>query len=150
MSASIADVLNAQGKLAVQSLQGAVAKVDATTKTKRSIRYESDDSKLTLFGREFIDLLNKGRGPTTKGPSREMIENLTEYAQARGMDKPESAAWAMAKILNAKGDKAFRKGGRDVYESELQKVIDRIEAAVVLFKMNEAKDKIKESLKDVK
>lgn len=149
MSANLAEVLNKQGQLAVQALQGAISKVDATTKTKRSIRFESDDEKLTIFGRAFIQLLNDGRGPTKKGPSPEMIELLTEYAEARGMDKPSSAAWAIAKTINKLGDKTYRKGGRDVYETELEKVIQRISDAVTLFKMQEARKQVTDSLKGI-
>ena len=144
-----AEVLKTQGALAVQALQGAVAKVDATTKTKRSIRFESDEESLTIFGREFIELLNIGRKPTKKGPSPEMIANLTEYAEARGFDKPESAAWAIAKTINKLGDKTHRKGGRDVYESTVEKVKENISNAVILFKMQEAKKQITDSLKGI-
>jgi len=150
MSASLAEVLSAQGKLAVEQIRGAISKVDATQKTKQSVRYENDDEKLIIFARAFTELLNIGRKPTKKGPSSEMIANLTEYAEARGMDKPESAAWAIAKTINKLGDKTHRKGGRDVYETAVEKATENITNAVILFKMNEAKDKIKESLKDVK
>lgn len=149
MSASIAPILKQQGELAVKALQSAISKVDATQKTKRSVRFESDDETLTIYGREFIDLLNKGRGPTKKGPSPEMIANLTEYAEARGFEKPGSAAWAIAKTINKLGDKTHRKGGRDVYEGELEKIVERITDAVTLFKLREAQKQIKESLKEV-
>ena len=146
----IADVLSAQGKLAVEQIRGAISKVDATQKTKQSVRFESDESKLTIFARAFTELLNIGRNPTKKGPSPEMIANITEYAEARGMENPESAAWAIAKTINKLGDKTHRKGGRDVYETAVKKSIENISNAVILFKMREAKDKVMESLKEVK
>lgn len=146
---TLSDVLKAQGTIGVDMFRQAISKVDATTKTKQSIRFESDDSKITFFGRAFIELLNTGRKPTKKGPSPDMIANLTEYAEARGFEKPESAAWAIAKTINKLGDKTHRKGGRDVYEGTVDKVAERISDAVILFKMREARDKIKESLKGI-
>jgi len=66
------------------------------------------------------------------------------------MENPESAAWAIAKTINKLGDKTHRKGGRDVYETAVKKSIENISNAVILFKMREAKDKVMESLKEVK
>jgi len=146
---TLSDVLKAQGTIGVDMLRQSISKVDATTKTKQSIRFESDEERIIFYGREFIELLNTGRKPTKKGPSSEMIDNLTEYAKARGFDNPESAAWAIAKTINKLGDKTHRKGGRDVYEGTVDKVADKISDAVVLFKMREARDKIKESLKGI-
>lgn len=112
---SITSTLTTYGQIGVDVLRDAVAPHDATGKTRESIRFVVDDDRLIFLAREFFKLLEKGRGPTTKGPSKEMIENLTEYARARGFENPEKAAWALATKLNRDGDQTHQKGGRVVY-----------------------------------
>lgn len=116
---TLPEILNAWGQVGVTALKNDLTKVNATGKTVNSVRYdvkkEGTVDRLTFYAREWTKLLETGRGPTTKGPSPEMIESLTEYAAARGMDNPKSAAWAIAKTLNKKGDKTHRAGGREVY-----------------------------------
>lgn len=112
---SLESVLKTYGQIGVDVLRNAVVPLDATGKTRASIRFESDKEKLQFFAREFFELLEKGRRPTTKNPSPEMIELLTDYAKARGMNKPKSAAWAMAKKMNKEGDRTHKRGGRIVY-----------------------------------
>jgi hypothetical protein len=130
MSANIEEILQVYGSIGEQVLKDALDKVSATHKTIQSIRSEvvSTETKdiLRFIGREYIQLLEIGRKPTTKGPSPEMIEMLTDYARARGFDKPESAAWAIAKTINKEGDRTFRMGGRDVYSSELNKFVEEL------------------------
>ena len=112
---SLESTLKTYGQIGVKVLRDAVAPLTANGKTLLSIRFESDLLSLRFYGRQFFELLEKGRRPTTKKPSPEMIANLTEYAEARGMENPKSAAWAIAKTLNKEGDKTFRAGGRVVY-----------------------------------
>src|SRR5688500_6811296 len=62
---------------------------NATLKTSQSLRIEvtqsGDVTKLTLFGRAFFTSVEDGRRPTPgKKPSREFIENLRPWAEARG------------------------------------------------------------------
>jgi len=124
----LTDILNQYGVIGVEVLKQAVATVEATGKTAQSIRYEVESSgtkdRLMLIGRAYFELIEKGRRPTTKGPSPEMIEFLTDYARARGMDKPKSAAWAIAKTINKEGDRTYRAGGRLVYSPELTKFVE--------------------------
>lgn len=134
MSANITQVLEVYGSIGEQLLKDAIDQVSATHRTVQSIRYEvtSTDTtdRLTFIGRKYIEGLETGIKPTTKGPSSEMIELLTEYAQARGMENPKSAAWAMAKTIQKKGDRTFRIGGRDVYSSELNKFVEELKEEV--------------------
>lgn len=88
----------------------------ATGKTAQSLRIqltqEGTKYKFQLFGRPFFDTISTGRKPTPeKKPSREMISNLTEWVNARGMD--ESAVWAIATNIQKKGTALWRAGGRD-------------------------------------
>lgn len=144
-------VLTVYGAIGEQVLKDAVDKVSATHKTIESIRSEITDTekstRLQLIAREWFSLIEKGRGPTSKGPSHEMIEFLTDYAQARGMSKPENAAWAIAKTINKKGDKTHRAGGRIVYSDELIKFVDEVIKAITNefkgFYINEIKNAFK-------
>jgi len=130
MSANLTDTLKAYGVIGVEVLRNAINQVEATGKTAQSIRFEVESSdtkdRLMLIGRAFFELIEKGRRPTDKGPSPEMISLLTDYARARGMDKPESAAWAIAKTINKEGDKTYRSGGRIVYSEDLSKFVEEL------------------------
>lgn len=134
MSLNIVSILNTYGQIGVDVIKQSINR--ATGKTESSVRYIVKDTqgikyRLTWYAREFIQLLEKGRGPTTKGPSPDMIENLTEYAKARGMSDPESAAWAIAKTINKEGDKTYRRGGKDVYSQDMSKLIEELTKEVV-------------------
>lgn len=148
--ASLSDILKIQADKGVQVFRDALRKVRASGRTDESVRAEVSDKGFKFVSREFTDLLESGRRPTKKGPSPEMIERLTEYAQIRGMDKPESAAWGIAKKINKEGDRTFKKGGRDVYTKELNKFVQSTINEIALFQVREAREKIKDSLKDVK
>lgn len=148
---NIAQVLTVYGSIGGQVLKDSLDQISATNKTVQSVRSEVTETETTtrlqLFAREFTSLLEKGRRPTSKNPSPDMIKLLTEYAQARGMSDPESAAWAIAKTINKEGDKTHRQGGRDVYSKELDKfvkeVIDAIQKEFVGFYVNEIKQAFK-------
>ena len=114
---SLISTLKTYGQIGVDVLRQAIAPIDATGKTQNSIRYVviEEEDRLIFLARNYFHLLEKGRRPTSKNPSPAMIENLTEYAKARGMENPKSAAWAIAKTINKEGDKTFRKGGRVLY-----------------------------------
>lgn len=130
-------ILDRYGPIGVDVLKNALNSVRATGKTQASISFKvtstNDYDKLTFFAREFMELIEKGRRPTTKKPSPEMIENLAEYARARGITslkgkpaKPEQVAWAIATVINREGDKTYRMGGRVVYSELLDKFIDEL------------------------
>lgn len=127
---NVASILNSYGPIGVEVLKQAISTVEATGKTQQSIRYEvvqsNEKDQLLLIGRAYFELIEKGRRPTTKGPSPDMIELLTDYARARGMDKPEKAAWGIANKINKEGDKTYRAGGRSVYSPELSKFADEL------------------------
>lgn len=134
MALNIVSILNTYGQIGVDVIKQSINR--ATGKTENSVRYVVKDTqgikyRLTWYAREFIQLLEKGRRPTDKGPSPDMIESLTEYAKARGMSDPESAAWAIAKTINKEGDKTYRMGGKDVYSQDMTKLIDELTKEVV-------------------
>lgn len=118
------------GTVAVRIVQTALEQVRASGKTIQSVTAIISEDKgvdrFQIVARPYTNRIEKGIGPTTKGPSREMIKNLTEYAQARGMDKPESAAWGLAKKIQKEGDRTFKRGGRVVYSDDVDKLVDEM------------------------
>ena len=131
MSASAQNILNQYGPIGVEVLKSAISGIQASGKTAASLRYEveSSDTKdsIKLIGRKFFELIEKGIRPSGKNPPPEMIQMLTDYAKARGMDKPERAAWGIAKTILKKGDSTYRAGGRLVYSPELLKFVEELQ-----------------------
>ena len=89
---------------------------NATNKTSQSLRVqinqEGSKIKMQLYGRPFFMTVQTGRKPTPdKKPSREMVDNIREWMDARGMD--ETKAWAVATNINKRGTKLWRQGGRE-------------------------------------
>lgn len=89
---------------------------NATGRTSQSLRFEIKQEgtkvKMQLFGRPFFMTVQTGRKPTPdKKPSREMISNITEWVNARGLD--ESAVWAIATKIQQRGTRLWFEGGRD-------------------------------------
>ena len=135
MFANIQQILQSYGPIGVEVLKQAIAQVEASGKTAQSIKYEVESTekkdRLLLIGRAYFELIEKGIRPSGKNPSPEMIEMLTGYANARGMDKPESAAWGIAKTILKEGDKTYRSGGRLVYSPELIKFVEEVKDVIV-------------------
>jgi hypothetical protein len=108
---------------------------NATLKTSQSLRIEvtqsGDKIKLTLFGRAFFTSVEDGRKPTPgKKPSREFIENLKPWADARGI--PQSAVWAIATSINKKGTNLWRSGGReDILEPAVDEFVSNVSQAAL-------------------
>ena len=88
---------------------------NATGRTSQSLRFElkQSGSKYTvqLFGRPFFRTVETGRRPSDKKPSREMIDNLRVWMDARGMDS--SKVWAVATKIQQRGTRLWFEGGRD-------------------------------------
>lgn len=89
---------------------------NATGKTSQSLKFEikQNGSKFSvqLKGRPFFMTVQTGRKPTPdKKPSREMIQNIGEWANARGLD--ESLVWAIATKIQQRGTRLWFEGGRD-------------------------------------
>ena len=124
----IVQILDGYGKIGVERAKQLLEASRATGKTINSVKYEVTNSdnkeRLIIKARPFTSALETGIKPVSAGSKPgippEMIENLTEYAKARGMDKPESAAWGIAKTIKKVGDKTYRIGGKDVYSSAMQ------------------------------
>ncbi len=125
-------ILEAYAVIGVAKVKQALEQVSATGKTINSVKAEvtekNDVSRLVIKARPFTSAIETGVSPTSKGVSKDMIDSLKEYARARGMD--ESAEWAIAKTIQKEGDKTFKRGGRDVYSSEVLKLADDIKKEI--------------------
>lgn len=91
------------------------AGMNATNETSHSLRIEiskeGTKTRFQLFGRPYFMTVQTGRKPTPgKKPSREMINRITAWVEARGME-PESV-WAIATNIQNKGTKLWQEGGR--------------------------------------
>ena len=108
---------------------------NATNKTSHSLRIELKQEgtkvKMQAFGRPFFTTVRDGRRPTPdKKPSREMISNLTEWVNARGID--EEAVWAIATNIQKKGTQLWREGGReDIIEPAVDNFINNVGQALL-------------------
>lgn len=113
----IFNVIQSQGIELINNIRANLGATgtNATNKTSQSLRIEIKQEgtkfKLQLFGRPFFMTVQTGRKPSDKKPSREMIENLTEWVNARGID--ESAVWAIATKIQQRGTRLWLEGGRD-------------------------------------
>lgn len=100
---------------------------NATNRTSQSLRGEANQEgtkvRAKLFGRPFFNTISTGRKPTPgRKPSREFIENLKPWAEARGID--EGAVWAIAMKINKEGTDLWKAGGRtDIVQPAVDKFI---------------------------
>jgi len=132
--AEVKEILNTYGQIGVERVKQLLETVRATGKTINSVTYEVSTNqnmdRLQIKARPFTSAIETGVSPTSKGVHPDMIKSLTEYAKARGFDKPESAAWGMAKKIQKEGDKTYKAGGRDVYSSGVIKLANEIKAEI--------------------
>lgn len=123
------EIVNQQGIELVNNIRANLGSTgtNATGRTSQSLRFEISTegakTRLKLFGRPFFNTVSTGRKPTPgRKPSREFIENLKPWAEARGID--EGAVWAIATKINNLGTNLFRAGGRtDIVEPAVEKFI---------------------------
>jgi hypothetical protein len=130
------EILDAFGKMGVERTKQLLSQYNEVKNNDNKLR-------LVIKARPYTSALEDGIKPVSKGSKPgippEMIENLTDYARARGMDKPESAAWAIAKTIKKVGDKTYRMGGKDVYSLAMQELVKEITGALSKDMIREAK-----------
>ena len=147
----IAQILDGFGKIGVERTKQLLEASRATGKTINSVKYEvtvkDNSERLTIKARPYTSALEDGIKPVSEGSKpgipKEMIDNLTEYARARGMDKPESAAWGIAKNIKEFGDKTYQMGGKDVYTIAMKQFSEEITKAITKEFLREATQIIK-------
>ena len=144
------DILNQQGTELVNDIRANLGSTgtNATLKTSQSLRFEISQegtkTRLKLFGRPFFNTVSTGRKPTpNKKPSREFIENLKPWAEARGI--PENKIWGVAVNINKFGSKLWQAGGReDIVEPAVDSFINDVSQQLLDSKADELVIKIKE------
>ena len=111
------DIVNVRGIELVNNIRANIGASgqNATMRTSNSLRFEITGEgtkiKFKLFGREFFMAIQTGRRPTPdKKPSRGMIQNITMWVAARGID--ESAIWGIATKIQQEGTQLWKEGGR--------------------------------------
>lgn len=152
------EILNAYGPIGVDVLKQNVALVSATQKTMDSIRYEVEPNRLLLIARGYFAALETGRGPrkSSEPGTPPFEDSMLEYMKARGIgaDLPEKKRKQLARFLtykiNKEGDSLWKKGHgskvRDVYSFALDRFVNELSAAIKKDLMDEAMNKIHESL----
>ena len=125
------EIVNDAGIELLNELRIAMFQADtvATGKTQQSLRIEvkqeGTKTRMQLFAPQFFNVINTGRRPTPdKKPSREMIANLSVWAEARGLDL--SAVWAIAVNIQKRGTKLWQEGGRDVTGGPIDNFVNRV------------------------
>ena len=122
--------------------------INKTLKTANSLRIETKQEgskvRMTLFGRPFFNTVRTGRRPTPdKKPSRDMITNITEWVEARGID--EKAVWAIATNIQKKGTKLWQEGGRtDIVEPAIDDFVNNVSQDLLDAKADDLILKIRE------
>lgn len=107
----VVKILQNNGIQLINDIRANLGSVNATHETERSLRIEVSDKGLKLLGRPFFMTVQTGRRPTPeKKPSREMIERITAWVEARGMNL--SAVWAIATKIQQRGTRLWLEGGR--------------------------------------
>jgi hypothetical protein len=133
MNAEIFTILQNAGTSAIQQIRNNMSATgtNSTGKSSKSLTYEIEEKGTSIFlrvlGREYFAVVETGRRPTPQytKPSREFVQSIKEWAQAKG--KPEGSAYAIAKSIHQKGTKLFREGGRrDVYSNVEQSLVDQV------------------------
>jgi hypothetical protein len=126
----IADILQNDGIQLSNDIRANMGSVgmNATNETARSLRIEikqeGTKTTMTLFGRPFFMAVQTGRKPTPdKKPSREMINRITAWVEARNI--PLEAVWGIATNIQQKGTKLWREGGRkDIVDPAIEEFIN--------------------------
>lgn len=146
------EIVNQQGIELVNNIRANLGSTgtNATLKTSQSLRFETSTegtkTKLKLFGRPFFNTVETGRKATPgKKPSREFIENLRPWAEARGI--PQEAVWAIATKINKLGTNLFRAGGReDIIQPAVDDFINNVSQELLDLKADELVFKIRDGI----
>jgi hypothetical protein len=130
-------ILNQTGTDMIQMIQNNLASTgsNATLQTSESLEFQIDDQgetiTLTLLGRPFFATVETGRRPTPDlKPSKSMIDNITEWVAARGLDA--NMVWAVAVQITKEGTKLWQQGGRtDIYTDPIDNMIGKIQKDIL-------------------
>lgn len=152
----LTETLDKEGQIGVEMIKQAISSKSATGKTVESVRYESDDKRLQIFARAFVETMETGRGPRKSSTDGGFKDEMLDYMKARGIGadldakKREQLAKFLVLKINREGDRLYKAGGgRDVYSGALAKFIDHLIAAVTKHQFAEMQAKVSDSLKGI-
>jgi hypothetical protein len=153
----LSDVLKTHGDDAVDKIKKSLSTYSATGKTAASIRFESTDKTLKIFGREFIEAIETGRGARKSSQPGGFEDSMLEYMKAKGIGsnltekKRKQLARFLVLRINRDGDKLHKSGSRrEVYSKLLEQITEELIEAVAKDQLETASEKVFQSLKDIK
>lgn len=90
---------------------------NATGQTRREIKSESTDTRVTVTGPSHVFTLETGRGPYNDGPESNLKGKIAEWMRAKPVTPKngqtiEQAAKSIAWFINKFGTQLYRNGGR--------------------------------------
>ena len=96
-------ILNKYGEKWTRAIQESLKRNNrkATGKTVRSVNYKVTEDVLIVKGAKHIDNIIDGRGRSKSSSGGGWIDQLKEWAEARGI--PSGAVWAIYTSINQKG-----------------------------------------------
>lgn len=116
---TVEELLREFGKDSVKQIRENIQRAgkNATGKTSRMIGYESNKTKVTVFGPAWVFTLETGRGPYKGGPPANLKGKIAEWMRAKGVNPRgkqtiEQAAKGIAWFINKHGTELYRQGGR--------------------------------------
>lgn len=151
------DLLKAYAVLYEQVMKSRLPSV--TGKTKASVSSEVRPNRFLGYARGYVHAIETGRGPRKSGTYSEFDQGLEDWLKAKGFPTKKSKTttyyklgdqWFSAKSLawkiNAKGDKTYRTGGKEVYSDALDKFVEELSQAVINQKHKEYTDELMKQL----
>lgn len=138
------EIIERYGQLGVELLKESIREVRATGKTEDSIEFKIQETKdgynLTFYGREYFKALETGRSPRKSTEYSGLDERLDEWMRVRGFQTKTSKKgtiyykignnWytgkSLAYMINKKGDKTYRDGGRQLYSDALDELMEEM------------------------
>lgn len=152
----LGELLKKQGEIGIQKVKSAIAPFSATRETEESIRFESTETTLKIFAREFIEAMETGRGPRQSSTDGGFKDKMLDYMQARGIgsELDQKSKERLAKFLvlkiNRDGDKLWKKGGgRDVYSKAVEEFTEELMEVVAKHELESFSAQVSASLKGI-
>lgn len=148
MESTIA-ILIKYGKIGKELLKASISQLRTTGGTEKSIGFsvtsEKKSAKLVIYGRKFFQTLEAGRPPRKSSTYGEFDKSLEKYLEAKSLQKKTTKSgkvyyrlgnsWmtpkSLAYLINKKGDKTFRAGGRELYSDKMTELSREIKKEVV-------------------
>lgn len=142
-------ILIKYGKIGKELLKASISKLRATGATEKSIGFKVTSNKksarLVIYGRKFFQTLEAGRPPRKSSTYGEFDKSLEKYLEAKSLQKKTTKSgkvyyklgnsWmtpkSLAYLINSKGDKTHREGGRELYSNNLSDLTREIKKEVI-------------------